>query len=107
MEDIREAPISEEEYDRAYADYLTYWKHSRNVERALYSLLRTRSMLKSMLEQDSDAMHPSPSDMFLKGVYVSDVDEELEEELQAKPKTREEFIEWYKQRPFFTRRNQE
>ena len=83
MEDIREAPISEEEYDRAYADYLTYWKHSRNVERALYSLLRTRSMLKSMLEQDSDAMHPSPSDMFLKGVYVPDVDEELEKDFKV------------------------
>jgi hypothetical protein len=96
MEDIREVPISEEEYDRAYADYLTYWKHSRNVERALYSLLRTRSMLKSMLTQDSDALHVRPH-----------ADEELEEELQAKPKTREEFIEWYKQRPFFTRRNQE
>jgi len=95
MEDIREIP-SEEECDRAYADYLTYWKHSRNAERALYSLIRTRSMLKSMLKQDSDESR-----------LRAYTDEELEEDLQAKPKTREEFIEWYKQRPFFTRRNQE
>jgi hypothetical protein len=87
MADIREVSVSEDEYDRAYADYLTYWKHSRNVERALYSLLRTRSMLKSMLTQASDALHVRP--------YT---DEELEKDLQAKPKTREEFIEWYNER---------
>ena len=83
MGDIREAPISEEEYDRAYADYLTYWKHSRNVARALSNLIRARYML----GQNSDVLHPKP--------YT---DEELEEELQAKPKTREEFIEWYNER---------
>jgi hypothetical protein len=105
MEDIREVPISEEEYDRAYADYLTYWKHSRNVARALSNLIRARSRLRSRLEQDSDAMHPRPSDMFL---YVPDIDEELEEEFpEPKPKTREEFIEWYNKRPSFIRRNQE
>lgn len=83
MGDIREVSISEEEYDRAYADYLTYWKHSRNVARALRYLIRTRSML----GQASDALHVRP--------YT---DEELEKDLQAKPKTREEFIECYNER---------
>lgn len=105
MEDIREVPISDEEYDRAYENYLVYWKHSRNVARALYNLIRARSRLRSRLEQDSDALHPRPSDIFLNGL---DVDEELEKEFpEPKPKTREEFIEWYNKHPSFIRRNQE
>ena len=83
MEDIRESPISDEEYDRAYENYLVYWKHSQNAARALSYLIRTRSIL----GQDSDALHVRPH-----------ADEELEKELQAKPKTREEFIEWYNER---------